>query len=189
MKYNKLAKFLYKKRFLFIILSSIIIISLLFFNLFKMVFFLLILLALIIASSTVARQIPRYNTSIELIMFGTVLCGFAYGMKIGALFGLIGSIIYYFGAGRMSYYVIVFAPLYSIIGIIAGFLAKTTNNNDIFMLGMILTISYSIISSLLVYIIFNAKFDKAFGFILINTIFNFIMFKYFGPMFLALMIV
>ncbi|MCB9358333.1 hypothetical protein H6503_00220 [Candidatus Woesearchaeota archaeon] len=180
---NNLAKYFYKRRYFIIAICIAALAILLFFDLFKVVLFLSLLLVLNIGASAISRFIPRYKTSIELIMFGTVLCGYVYGSKIGALFGLIASILYYFGVGRMSYFVIVFAPLYAIIGIIAGIF----NTYNIFQLGMALTLSYTVISSILVFIIFGAKFDKALGFAIINTFFNFIMFKYFAGILLAIM--
>jgi len=116
-------------------------------------------------------------------MFSTVLAGVAYGARIGALFGAISALLYYYAAGRMSLYVTVFAPLYSIIGIIAGMLSTV----PIFKIGIILTIIYTFISSIIVIIVFNARIDKAVLFGIVNTVFNFIMFKYFAPIFIALM--
>jgi hypothetical protein len=86
--------------------------------------------------------------------------------------------MYYYAAGRFSFYVAVFAPLYAIIGVAAGIF----NNIDIFQLGMVCTIIYTLISSIIILILFNGRIDKAVGFALINTFFNFIMFKYIAPL-------
>jgi hypothetical protein len=180
---RKIQKYLYRRRFLLLIIVIAFMLMLLFFRFFAMVIFLGILLILNLFSSYISRHLPRYRTSIELIMFGTVLAGYAYGTKIGSFFGLINSIAYYYGAHRMSYYVLIFAPLYAV----AGICASLFNQYGIFYVGMTATIVYTVISSILVIVIFSAKIEKAIGFAVVNTAFNFIMFKYFAPLLLMLM--
>jgi hypothetical protein len=179
----QLQRRIYKKKYFIITGSIVLLLIIMFFGFFRMVFFLLLLLLLNIIISFIAKHIPRAHTSIELIMFGTVLSGAVYGMKIGAIFGIISSILYYYAAGRFSYYVAIFAPLYAFIGIAAALFNKI----DIFTLGMICTITYTVISSIIVIIAFNAKLDKAIMFGIINTAFNFIMFKYLASIFIAIM--
>ena len=189
-KEEKLSRFIirlqgkiYKRRYLLgvIILSLVLIIM--FFGFFKMIFFLSLLLVLNIGSSFIAKHIPRAHTSIELIMFSTVLAGLAYGSRVGAFFGILSAILYYYAIGRFSYYVTVFAPLYALVGIIAPFFSKI----PILELGMTFTIGYLLISSVIVFVLFNARMYKMAQFAIINIPFNFIMFKYFAPIFLLLM--
>jgi len=179
----KLQGKLYKRRYLFTAAVLLLILVITFFGFFKMIFFLGLLLVLNIGSSFIAKHIPRMHTSIELIMFSTVLAGIAYGSKVGALFGILSAILYYYAIGRFSYYVTVFAPLYGLAGIIAPFFSKI----PILELGMTFTIGYLIVSSVIVFVLFNARIYKMVQFAIINIPFNFIMFKYFAPIFLLLM--
>jgi uncharacterized membrane protein len=173
----------YKKKYLIISFILLLLLLIMFFGFFKMVFFILLLLLLNILVSYLSKYIPRAHTSIELIMFGTVLVGVSYGSKIGAVFGVISALLYYYAAGRFSYYVAIFMPLYALVGIFSSIFS----NVNILTLGLVCTISYTIISSIIVIFMFNAKFDKAILFGLVNTFFNFIMFKYVANIFLALM--
>jgi len=143
----------------------------------------MLLLVLNLGSSFIAKHIPRAHTSIELIMFSTVMAGVVYGGKIGMMYGVISSILYYYALGRFSYYVAIFAPLYALIGILSSIFKEVA----LLQLGMICTISYFVVSSIIVYLLFNARLYKAVQFAIINIPFNFIMFKYFGPILLMLM--
>lgn len=174
---------IYKRRYLFTVIVLLIVLLIMFFGFFKMIFFLSLLLVLNIGSSFIAKHIPRAHTSIELIMFSTVLAGLAYGSRVGAFFGILSAILYYYAIGRFSYYVTVFAPLYALVGIIAPFFSKI----PILELGMTFTIGYLLISSVIVFVLFNARMYKMAQFAIINIPFNFIMFKYFAPIFLLLM--
>jgi hypothetical protein len=180
---EKIKSILYKRRRLILSLSILLFLIIIFFDTIKMGIILGILLLLNITISYLSKNIPRYNTSLELIMFSTVLSAVSYGAKVGAIVGIVFSILYYFAANRMSLYIIVFTPLYAFFGIIAALLPY----NNIFVLGMICVLLYSITSSILISIFFRGHIDKALGFILINTLFNLIIFKYLAPLFLFLM--
>lgn len=180
---KKLKNILYKKRKLIILLTLVLFIAIIFFETLKMGLILGFLLLLNIGISYFSRSIPRYNTALELIMFSTVLSSVSYGYRVGSLVGIIFSISYYFAVGRMSLYVLIFAPLYAVFGFVAGILPY----QNIVTLGMICVITYSIISSILVGVFFKGHFDKMLGFIFINTLFNLIIFKYLAPIFLILM--
>jgi len=180
---RKLQAKAYQRRHLLASLLIALIMIIVFFGFFKMLFFLVLLLALNLGSSILAKHIPRAHTSIELIMFSTVLTGLAYGPRVGAFFGAISAICYYYAIGRFSYYVAVFAPLYALMGIIAPYFSDV----GILRLGMIFTISYLVVSSTIVFVMFNARIYKAIQFAIINIPLNFIMFKYFAPIFLAVM--
>lgn len=173
----------YRYRFALAIVALLGIIAIIFFGTIRMLVMISILLGLNILISHVSRHIPRFKTSLELIMFGTVLVGLAYGGKIGALYGIIASITYYYAAGRFSYFVIIFAPLYALAGLLVPFFSWL----PLFTLGISFVIGYTIFSSILIVLVFNGKIDKMIGFLLINTFFNVIMFKYFAPLFLLLM--
>ena len=178
-----LRKTLNKQRIMITLIIILLFLLIAFFDIFKIGILLTILLISNIILSYIAKSIPRYNTAFELIMFSTILSGVSYGAKIGVFVGIIFSILYYFAAGRMSFYIVVFAPLYAIFGFIAGIYHVT----NIFIFGMICTISYSLISSILVSLLFNANLDKALVFIFVNGLFNLVMFKYIAPIFLLLM--
>lgn len=178
-----LRKQLYKNRMMLTLTSILLLLIISFFDAFKIGILLTILLVSNIILSYMAKSIPRYNTAFELIMFSTILSGVSYGVKIGIFVGIIFSILYYFAAGRMSFYIVVLAPLYAMFGFIAGIYPVT----NIFVFGMICTISYSLISSILVSLLFNANLDRALVFIFVNGLFNLVMFKYIAPIFLLLM--
>ena len=178
-----LKNYVYKRRYFFGAGFLTLLLVVLFFGFIRMAFFFIGLIIANVIVSYLGKSIPRFTTSLELTMFGTVLMAIAYGSKIGAIFGLLSAIIYYYGANRFSYFVILFAPLYAVIGLLVPFFGDA----DIFTIGMTSTIIYTSISSTLVIIIFNAKIDKTIGFAVINTFFNFIMFKYVAPLFVMIM--
>ncbi|MFT4343282.1 MAG: hypothetical protein ACMXYE_00885 [Candidatus Woesearchaeota archaeon] len=178
-----LQKYLYRRRYSVAIILIAIILIFLFFGFIRIAFFFVTFIILNIFVSYLAKTIPRFTTSLELTLFGTVLMGVSYGSRIGAVFGLLSAILYYYGAHRFSYFIIIFAPLYAVVGIIAPLLT----GYEIFTIGMICALGYTIISSILVIIIFNAKIDKTLGFAFINTVWNFVIFKYIAPLIIFLM--
>ena len=178
-----LARKAYKRRYQIFLGFLAMGVVLLFFGAFKMLFFLALLTALNIVVSYFAKNIPKIGTSIELIMLCTVLSGLAYGAKIGALFGFISCLLYYYGAGRFSFYVTIYAPLYAITGaIIPLFSAYSVLN-----IGLTAAIIYTIISSIIVIVLYSAKLYRAVLFAAVNTGFNLIIFKYAAPILLRLM--
>lgn len=180
---SKVLSKLYKKKILVVLLFLMILLITTFFNFIKMSIVLGLLLISNILISNISKKIPRYRTSLELIMFSTILSGISYGPKIGAIVGVVFSILYYFAANRMSIYIVVFAPMYAIFGVFVGII----NVENILIFGMVCVLLYSIISSILVSLLFNAHIDKAIGFIFINTAFNLVMFKYIAPIIILLM--
>jgi hypothetical protein len=173
----------FKHRYLIIIGMLLLLLILIFFDFMHALLVLILFGAVNVFLSIIARPIPIYNTSFEMIMLGTVLASVKYGGKIGALFGIILAVVFFYVAGRMSLFVTVYAPLYGIVGIFCGLF----RNADILTLGMTCTVAYYIVSSLLLIILFNAKLHRAIVFGLINIPFNFIMFKYIAPIILMLM--
>lgn len=179
----QLQKKLYNKRYLILFLITAILLVTMFFGFFKMFFFLLIFSAANVFVSYIARHIPRAHTSVEIIMLSTVLVGYSYGPDIGGIFGAISALLYYYAIGRFSMYVIVFAPLYALCGALANMFSFA----NILTVGMWCTIVYYIISSVLVFAIFNARIYKMIEFAIVNIPLNFIMFKYIAPILLVLM--
>jgi len=182
---KSIQKWMYKKKYLLILITFIFVLITTFFGMFKIVFFFILFIVLNIITSIFSKILPRYSTSLELNMLGTVLMALAFGPKVGALFGFIASILYYYGAGRFSYFVITFAPSYALIGLFVGLFSG--NSVDLFTIGMICTVLYSIVTSIAVFLLFNARLEKMFGFFIINLFFNFIMFKYIAPLLYILM--
>jgi hypothetical protein len=180
---EKLLKKIYSKRYLILTIIVSIAILMSFFGFFKMIMILGVLALLNIGLSVITRGLPYLSTSIELIMFSTVLSGLVYGSKTGAIVGILFSILYYLGAGRMSIYVTAFAPIYAAIGFSVFFFG----NVPVLYLGMICTIIYTMITSVIIVLLYSGRIDKALIFSVVNLLFNFIMFKYAAPILLILM--
>jgi uncharacterized membrane protein len=181
---RNISKEMYKRRYIFAVAGLFLIILFLFFGFFKMLFFFIILSLMNISFSYLTKTIPRYGTSFELIMMCTVLAGVAYGPKAGGIFGMISCILYYYGAGRFSYFVTITAPLYGIVGIAASLFSGL----PLIQIGLWSAIIYGIISSVLVILIYGAHLDRALIFLTLNISFNFIIFKYAAPLLLRLMV-
>ena len=179
---KRISKNLYKKRYLFLTIILILIILTLFVGLLKMLVILIILAIANWITSYAARAIPDYGTGIELIMLSTVISGLGFGSKVGAVFGFVSALLYYYGTGRFSYHVTVLAPLYACVGAIVPFFAQY----PVFYIGVIASIIYTIVSSISVIIIFGAHLHKAIIFGIVNTFFNVIVFTYLAPVMMGL---
>lgn len=180
---RKASKLLYKKRYLLLLILLIAILLPTFFGLIKMVVILIIFSFMNMALSIFSRRLPQISTSLELIMFSTVLAATAYGAKVGAAFGLIQTFLYYYGTGRFSFYIVIFAPLYAIIGSVVPLFSSY----PIAVVGITATVIYAIISSVLTIVLFSANVHKAVMFGIVNTFFNFVLFQYFAPILIRIM--
>jgi uncharacterized membrane protein len=179
----RVEKKIYPKRYLILTLVLLIAAAIGFFTILKMLFFLILLAALNVAVSIFARHLPYFKQSIELMTFSTIIAAVSYGPKVGAIFGLISCILYYFAAGRVSFYIIVFAPLYALEGLIASLFS----GYPIFNVAMTAVIIYTIISSIIVVLFLGARISKAIDFAVKNTLWNIILFKYIAPIMLSVM--
>lgn len=144
---------------------------------FRSFFFILMLLIINGVLSFFLRPIKRIPHGIELVMFNTVLASYVYGSKIGAVVGVLSIVTSYIIMGRISLYIITYIPFYALIGYLAYFF----NSYPISYVGIVFTIFYSIISSILLTFLFNAKIHKSIFFIITNTIFNYFMFFTIAP--------
>ena len=174
--------YLYQRRLFFVIGALVLFLLFIFFGFVKMIIILGSLVICTVILSFICRGIPYIGRSFELIMFTSVIAGTCYGPKIGALFGAITAILYYFAAGRLSIHVAVFAPLYALVGVAASQL----NIFPIFFVGMVLTITYTLISSVIVVFGFGGRLEKALIFLAMNLFFNFFLFKYIAPLILMI---
>jgi len=143
-------------------------------------FFLLVVL--IVMSLAISYFIGTFQMSksigIELVMFTTVLAGFAFGSTTGAVIGLIliitHLIIGHFAAGL---YVLWTVPIYIALGVLAG----TLTGFDFVTLGIYMTIATNALSIILTAITFPQNLGNYIPFSITNIIFNLILFSQFGP--------
>ncbi len=137
-----------------------------------------IMLAVLGIFSTVYKRYLRVPPAFELITFGTVLVGAAYGPVAGGIFGaLVTLIAEIFNAG-IDAFIIAYVPSRALIGVLAHFLAGM----DIVMLGILMSFFYNILAQPL-YIVFGDLEMKVKGisFIVPNLIINVFIFTILAP--------
>lgn len=136
--------------------------------------------------STIYKRTIRVPSAVELVTLGTVITGAAYGPLWGVLFGVLTT----FASEIISSGIDVFTLFYAISRGLAGglsqFLVGTFNINVVAM-GMIALLIFHAISDA-IYILsgdVEAKL-KVVYFLIVNTLFNFMMFTLFGNLLLSL---
>ena len=176
---NKCIAFLDRKYYPYYFLMFISAFILLFFKSFFFILVMLIINGLLSFFLIPMKKIPH---GIELVMFNTVFTSYVYGSKIGAIVGVLSIASSYIIVGRVSLYIAAYIPMYALIGYLAHFF----NSYQISYVGIAFSVIYSVITSALVILIFNAKIYKAFFFITTNLFFNYFMFFTIAPKLLAI---
>ncbi len=127
-------------------------------------------------------HIRKYFIGVEAVMFCTVITSITFGPVTGSIMGALLMTINYIGEKRFSQYFPLTLLLYAIIGY-AAFYIQISN---IIVLGLILTVIYNIVSSIIVYF-FGANMRTVLVFNLVNILFNLFLFSTFGGFFLGLL--
>ncbi len=146
-------------------------------------FVLAFLMIIHIASCIFLKKLKRHHIGIELITFVTVLSGFAYGPKIGAIVGASAMVCDYVFSGRLSYFSLVTVPTYALIGVAAGMLSGM----NIVSLGIMMVLFYNIFTSALIFRFLGGDLDKCIRFGVSALIFNLVVFSSFAGTLLSIM--
>lgn len=143
-------------------------------------------LAVAASYSTIYKRTIRVPSAVELVTFGTVITGAAYGPLAGALFGILTTI----ASEIISSGVDVNTLFYAVSRGIAGGLAQMLMLN--FGLGVVIT---GMAALVIFHVVSDAIYVMSAGveavpkvayFVIVNTLFNFIMFSFFGGLALKL---
>ena len=119
------------------------------------------------------------SNSIEFITFSSVIGSYLFGPIQGMVIGGLSILGTYIFEKRVSQFSLVTVPVYMIIGYFSYLLKPL----GIVTLGIIMSITYNIITNLVFVIFYKAKFVKMLSFSLTNIIFNVCVFYAFGTMF------
>ncbi|MBI2145085.1 hypothetical protein HYU18_02060 [Candidatus Woesearchaeota archaeon] len=143
------------------------------------------ILAVAASYSTVYKRTIRVPSAVELVTLGTVITGAAYGPVVGALFGVVTTI----ASEIISSGVDVNTLFYAVGRGIAGGVSQTLIFGlgwGVVAVGMIALVIFHAVSDA-IYVVSGGieAVPKILYFIVINTLFNLIMFTFFGNLLLA----
>ncbi|MBI2581135.1 hypothetical protein HYV85_05015 [Candidatus Woesearchaeota archaeon] len=135
--------------------------------------------------STIYKRTIRVPSAVEMVTFGTVITGAAYGPLVGALFGVITTI----ASEIISSGVDVNTLFYAIARGIAGGLARTMVVSlgwSVVVAGMAAMVIFHLVSDF-IYVISGGieAVPKIIYFIIVNTLFNLLVFAFFGNLVLS----
>ncbi len=137
-------------------------------------------LGILASYSTIYKRTIRVPSAVELVTLGTVITGVAYGPVVGALFGIITTFASEIISSGIDVFTLFYATSRGVSGALAQFLVVTLNINIVAM-GMIALLIFHAISDI-IYLLsgdVEAKL-KVVYFLVVNTLFNFLMFSLFG---------
>lgn len=143
------------------------------------------ILALAASFSTIYKRTIRVPSAVELVTLGTVITGAAYGPLAGALFGVVTTI----ASEIISSGVDVNTLFYSTARGLAGAFAQLMVVGfgwGIVMAGMAALVIFHVVSDF-IYVVSGGieAVPKILYFIVVNTIFNLIVFTFFGSLLLS----
>jgi len=123
------------------------------------------------------RRLEKYLLGIELILFCTVMTSISFGSKVGAVMGALLMIVNYIAEKRASRYFIVTITLYALI----GYLVYYFREYNIVILGMLTSILYNIMASIIIFAIpFGENKRTVIIFNIVNILFNIFLFSSLG---------
>ena len=143
------------------------------------------LLGLAASYSTIYKRTIRVPSAVELVTLGTVITGAAYGPAVGALFGILTTFASEIISSGIDVFTLFYATSRGVSGALSQFLVVSHNVNIVAM-GMIALLIFHAISDA-IYLLsgdVEAKL-KVVYFLLVNTLFNFLMFTFFGGLLLG----
>ena len=144
---------------------------------YKKIFFITLLTVVGSLSLIYVRFIKQaYVLGVELVMFATIVCGYAYGSLLGAIVGFITITVSQFYSGRFK-----ISTLISIIMVpFIGFISHYFNFIEIQKLGIILIIIYDLII-LPLYYITGSRLSSVVIYFITHILFNFWIFNNIAP--------
>ena len=172
----------YKKMFVILALFSFI---LLLFLLNKAVFFVLAFILVNALLAFLMLPLKEFLFGIDLTMLAAVLCGMAFGWKVGLLVGLLSSITKLIAQQSFSIYGLIVVPSYVIIGIVAGIVGTT--DVSIFTFGLITIVFHTLLTVFFSVFMLGGNFMKVALFLVTNVPLNLFLFYYFAPALLRIM--
>ncbi|MBI2141111.1 hypothetical protein HYU16_01670 [Candidatus Woesearchaeota archaeon] len=136
--------------------------------------------------STIYKRTIRVPSAVELVTFGTIVTGAAYGPAVGAMFGVITTI----ASEIISSGVDVNTLFYAIARGIAGGLAQMMVAGfgwSVVIAGMAALVIFHVVSDF-IYVVSGGieAVPKIIYFIIVNTLFNLIVFSFFGSFLLGI---
>ena len=139
-------------------------------------------LAFAASYSTIYKRTIRMPSAVELVTFGTVITGAAYGPGIGAAFGVLTT----FASEIISSGVDVNTLFYAVSRGIAGGLAQLLIVHfglSVLMVGMIALVIFHVVSDA-IYVVSGGieVMPKVLYFIVVNTFFNLLVFSFLGKL-------
>ena len=142
-------------------------------------------LGLMASYSTIYKRTIRVPSAVELVTLGTVITGAAYGPAVGATFGVITTFASEIISSGVDVNTLFYSVARGVTGGVAQFLVVTLGLN-IVVVGMIALVIFHAISDV-VYILagdVEAKL-KVIYYLFVNTLFNFLVFSFFGRFLLS----
>ena len=138
---------------------------------------LILILAIIGIFSTYYKRLTRVPPAVELITFGTVMVGLAYGPLMGALFGAIVTIIAEVFNSGIDFFIVGYVPARAIVGAVSSFFP----GSSIIVLGSSMSLLYNAVAQPLYAFQSDAELRlKLLAFVLVNVSFNFLAFTLLG---------
>lgn len=143
-------------------------------------------LAFAASYSTIYKRTIRMPSAVELVTLGTVVTGAAYGPLVGALFGIFTTI----ASEIISSGVDVNTLFYAVSRGIAGGVAQLLIVNfglGVVMAGMAALVIFHVVSDF-IYVVSGGieAVPKVVYFVVVNTLFNLLVFTFFGNLLLSL---
>lgn len=144
---------------------------------------LLILLSIGVSVLAHWSNAVRY-VGIELITLVTVLFGVILGPIAGAIIGLFLVLIHLSIGGFLGPYIAWVIPEYVVLGYLAGFLTAQT----VPFYGVVLSVGLNLVSLIFTFVVSIENLGKFLPFAATNVLFNWVMFTFFAPGILAVLV-
>ena len=169
-----------KPKTVFILVAGIFVIALLGRNLKDVA--LVALLAVMASYSTVYKRIIRVSGAVELVTLGTVIIGAAYGPVLGAVFGVVTTLAAGITSTGFNAFTALSALARGISGAVSFYMSGTLSITGLGMLSVLIeNVIYQPIYLLSGDV--EAKLSSAY-YAVVNTLFNFMVFSFFGELLL-----
>lgn len=136
-----------------------------------------VLLSLNALLSIVLRPFKRFLLGIELVTLSSVLAGMVYGPGVGILFSALSLAVNFLFMQRITLFTLLVLPAYAGIGILSAFFSV----EHITSVGILFSVVYNLIVSLLIFSFFQGKLMKCAVFSMVNIMWNVVVFSYLAP--------